>query len=229
MNLVHPKKLIASIQGDKSEYQLTSSRSFIKVERNVSVSKECIHLQLHNSIIPSIRHLKDLDKALQSPGKYVLLSDVHIGNLEVLVKKCHKENRKVLVHLDLVDGLTKDAKGVKFLKEIFQVDGIISPNKRIATYAKKLGLKAFYRLFLLDSKSLENGLQSIQKCHYDGIEMLPGPFAIQVIDKVRDLVPNTPLLAGGFIEDEETVEQLFTAGFQGITTSKQELWTMKTK
>lgn len=183
-----------------------------------------INILGQNTIIPSIRKLKYLDDALKSDSPFILLSDVHIGNLKSLTKKCHEENKKVIVHLDLVEGLTKDTKGVKILKELFEVDGVISPNQRIVNAAKKIELLSIYRLFLLDSRSFESGMKSLEKCHLDGIEMLPAPFAVHFVNAIKKAAPGVPLLAGGFIDTPETIKQVFNAGFHALTTSKSELW-----
>ena len=40
------------------------------------------------TIIPSVRRLKDLELAVQGRSDFVLLSEVHIGNLEPLATRC---------------------------------------------------------------------------------------------------------------------------------------------
>ncbi|MBK5441644.1 glycerol-3-phosphate responsive antiterminator [Peribacillus butanolivorans] len=176
------------------------------------------------TVIPSTRQLKDLDSALSSKSEYVLLSEAHIGNLKELTKRCHQAGKKVLVHLDLIEGLTKDAKGVKWLKEMFKVDGVISPNQRVLNTAMKLDLLAIYRVFLLDSRSLEQALKSLENINFDGVEVLPGPFAIHYVNQIQSIIPNTHLLAGGFLDSKVKIETVFRAGFSAVTTSQKELW-----
>lgn len=175
-------------------------------------------------VIPSIRNLKDLEKALYSGSEYLLLSEVHIGNLQDLTKKCHQLNKKVLVHLDLIEGLAKDAKGVKWLKEMYKVDGVISPNIRILNSAKKMGLICIYRVFLLDSRSLDQALTSLKHLDLDGVEVLPGIFAINFIEEFLNVNTKIPLLAGGFLNTQQKIDCVFEAGFNAVTTSNKELW-----
>ncbi|MBD7937282.1 MULTISPECIES: glycerol-3-phosphate responsive antiterminator [Cytobacillus] len=176
------------------------------------------------TVIPSIRQLKYLDDALKSQSPFILLSDVHIGNLGQLTKRCHEHNKKVLVHIDLVEGLTKDAKGVKWLKDLFKVDGVISPNQRVLQQARKIGLIAIYRIFLLDSRSFEQSLSALNGSQFDAVEVLPGPFATQYIKRIREVLPHKPLLAGGFIDQKEQLDSVFAAGFLAVTTSQPSLW-----
>ncbi|KOO48612.1 glycerol-3-phosphate responsive antiterminator [Priestia koreensis] len=178
----------------------------------------------NQTIIPSIRKLKDMDKALSSQSDYVLLSEAHIGNLKMLTDRCHQAGKKVLVHVDLIEGLSKDIKGIKWLKELFKVDGVISPNKRLLNAARKLDLLAIYRVFLLDSRSLEQSLHSIADAQFDAVEILPGPFATHFVSQIQEAIPNTSLLAGGFLNSREQIDRVFQAGFKAVTTSAKEVW-----
>ena len=178
----------------------------------------------HKTIIPSIRQLKDLDIALSSESEYIFLSEVHIGNLKELTNCCHEAGKKVIVHLDLVEGLTKDTKGVKWLKELFKVDGVISPNQRVLNTALKLDLITIYRIFLFDSRSLEQSFKSLTNTHFNGVEILPGPFAIHFVEQIQAIIPNSSLLAGGFLDTKEKIDKVLCAGFTAVTTSQRELW-----
>lgn len=137
-----------------------------------------------------------------------------------------RSQEKVIVHVDLIGGLNKDQMGIKLLKDLFQVDGLISPSAKIVNRAKNVGLIGIHRFFLLDSRSLENGLKGLEMSDLDAIEILPGPFAKQFVNQFR-AVKNVPILAGGFIDSAEVVHELFAAGINGVTTSKRELWNIR--
>lgn len=181
---------------------------------------------LNQTVIPSVRDLKHLDLALKSPSPFILLSEAHIGNLQLLTKRCHAVNKKVLVHLDLIGGVSKDQIGLKMLRDLYKIDGVISPNANLLKRVKDLGLISIQRLFLLDSRSLESGLKSMEERHLDALELLPGPFSLYVIEKVRKTT-SLPLLAGGFISEDRMVKKLFEGGIKGITTSEKHLWKTK--
>lgn len=51
---------------------------------------------LENTVIPSVRDLKQLRIALKSVSPIILLSETHIGNLQSLTRKCHESNKKSL-------------------------------------------------------------------------------------------------------------------------------------
>lgn len=175
------------------------------------------------TIIPSVRDLKNFDSALKSVSKVILLSEVHVGNLKLLVKRCHDNNKTALVNIDLVGGLATDKIGIKLLKNLFKVDGIISSNSINVNIAKMLGLYAIQRFFLIDSRGLDSGLRALKNTRSDAIEVLPGLLSTRFKEEIIK-VRNVPLLGGGFISDKSTVLEIYKAGFVGLTTSNKDLW-----
>lgn len=59
---------------------------------------------------------------------------------------------------------------------------------------------------------------------FDAIEVLPACCAVIESNSLARLKKDSKLLAGGFINTINMVEQVFKLGFSGITTSNKELW-----
>lgn len=178
------------------------------------------------TIIPSVRDLKHLKKALKSESKFVLLSNANIGNLAELTKVCHQQGKKVLVSADLIGGFKGDREGIQLLKNLFKVDGVASNNVQILRIAKKNGLYTIYRLFMIDSRSLEHSKFIVKEENFDCVEILPGEYAYQ---KSADLAQNfvgKQMIAGGFISSRDLAEKILSNNyFMGITSSESSLWT----
>lgn len=175
------------------------------------------------TIMPSIRRLKDIDVALNSASNSVLLSEVHIGNLRYLAKQCHEKNKQVFVNIDLVGGLASDQMGIKLLKDLFKVDGIVSSNSMSINLGKSIGLCTIQRFFLIDSRGFESGLKALKNTRIDAIEVLPGPLSFEFKDQI-EAVRKVPIIAGGFIKDKSVIAKAYKAGFIGVTTSEKDLW-----
>lgn len=175
------------------------------------------------TIVPSIRVLKDLDYALESPLDIILLSEVHIGNLKSLAQICHKKNKKVLVNVDLVNGFSPDKMGVKLLKDLFMVDGILTSNMVTISMCKSAGLFTIQRFFLMDSKAVDSSLKSFKKSQADAVELLPSPLAPKFADEIAKN-KKIPILAGGFVDSKKNVDKFKKLGFNGVTTSTKTLW-----
>lgn len=177
-------------------------------------------------IIPSIRSMKDFEHALSAESKYVFLSEIHIGNLKVMVEKCHSSNKLVVVNIELIGGFSADQVGLKLLKSFYNVDAVLSSNAMKINIAKSLGLKTVQRFFLMDSRSFDSTLKSLQTTKNDAVEILPGPIAPQFIDAIKK-VRNVPMIAGGFVSTKDMVKELYKAGFSGVTSSTRDLWKLK--
>ncbi len=179
------------------------------------------------TIIPSVRRLKDLELAVQGRSDFVLLSEVHIGNLEPLATRCTQAGKKVLVQADLIGGFKADRDGVKLLRNMFHVDGVLSQSAHVVSAAKKAKLLAVQRVFILDSRSLDRSLTALGESRPDGIEVLPGSLASRYFDLFDQWGESAALIAGGMVRTSEEAEELFDLGYEAITSSTTDLWRMK--
>lgn len=175
------------------------------------------------TVIPSVRNLRYFDDSLKTSSKIIFLSEAHIGSLASLVKKCHEKRKIVFVNVDLIGGISKDQLGIKFLKDIFKVDGIISASSRHLNMAKNEQLFTIQRFFLLDSRAFASSMDALKSSKIDAVEILPGPMAPSVVDAIK-VRRNIPLLAGGFIRTVDSLKEIYQAGFMGVTTSERNLW-----
>lgn len=175
-----------------------------------------------NTVIPSVRRLRDLDAALAAPSQAVLLTNVHIGNLEALVARVHAGGKVALIHTDLLGGFRPDKDGIKLLRTMFKVDGIFTQNAQVLALANKVGLWSVLRIFLIDSRSLERSLEILHEGKADAIEVLPALLAHR---RATDFTRvGVPAIAGGMIEEAEEIRALFDAGYTAVTTSNPCLW-----
>lgn len=173
-------------------------------------------------VLPAIRRLKDFEKALATTSETVVFLETRLGQLKGLVAQAKRENKKALVHFDLIQGLKSDEYGMEFLIHEIKPDGILSTRGNIISLAKKHQLLAIQRLFLLDGLALENNLKAIERFQPDCVEVLPGLMP-SVIEKIYNQT-NIPIIAGGLITKEEEVKAALDAGAQAVSTSDRELW-----
>ncbi|WP_277034481.1 glycerol-3-phosphate responsive antiterminator [Propionimicrobium lymphophilum] len=176
------------------------------------------------SVIPSVRRLADLDHAVEASCPYVLLTNVHVGNLAGLAKRVIEAEKRPMVHVDLIGGFRPDRDGIRLLKNMYKIAGIFTQSSQVVDIAKKASLKAIQRVFMLDSRFFENGMRSVHDSKPDGVEFLPGLVAGQNWAKIRHLKKSMTLIAGGMIETRKDATDLLSVGFNAITTSDVDLW-----
>lgn len=177
-----------------------------------------------NPVIAAISDLKNFQKALKSPCKIIIMLTGSIFNLKAYVRKAQEYDKVVFIHFDLMDGLTKDATGLRVVKECIGPYGIISTRSSIIKRAKEAGFVTIQRLFLLDSISYQKGIQDIKGTKPDAIEIMPG--IIPKMTKEITEATHIPVIAGGLIKEKEEVIDNLKAGAICISTGKEEIWYM---
>ncbi|MEJ8777555.1 glycerol-3-phosphate responsive antiterminator [Pseudogracilibacillus sp. ICA-222130] len=179
-------------------------------------------MTMPKGIMPAVRQLKDFEKALSSEHTWIVLLETRLSQLKQLVTYAKKENKKVLIHIDLIQGLKADEYGVEFIAREIKPEGIISTRGSVIDSVKKYDLIAIQRLFLLDSLSIDSNVRISGRTKADYIEVLPGtmPELIKKIQKVTDI----PIIAGGLLTTQEDINEAFEAGSIAVTTSSTSLW-----
>ncbi len=176
-----------------------------------------------NPVIAAVKNEAELSKALQTEVGIIFVLFGDILSLKELADKIHQKGKIGIIHLDLVEGLSSKEIAIAYIKQGTVFDGIISTKSKLIQAAKKEGLIAIQRIFVLDRISLVNARQHfVTQC--DAIEMLPG-ILFRIIKELCSAT-HKPLIAGGLIEDKEDVMEALKAGATAISTSKEEIWYM---
>jgi len=133
--------------------------------------RECFR---EHPIIASIRNDSDFKYALNSKATALFILHGDIFNLPQIMKECKKHNKLVFLHMDLIKGIGRDGEGVIYLFKKALCNGIVTTKSNLINIAKKEGLIAVQRLFLLDSAALKTGEQLLKNNQPDAVEILPG-------------------------------------------------------
>ena len=181
---------------------------------------------LNNSkIIAAVKDNEALDTALLSDCKVIFLLSSDISSVQEIVSKCHKYNKIIFLHFDMINGFGKDEAAVKYIKETFKPDGIISIKSNVIRWAYKYDLQAIFRIFLVDSQSVDSAINNITHNKIENIEIMPGIMPSVIKKLVNDCPAN--YIAGGLISEKAQVEAILKSGAIACSTSKQDLWKVK--
>ena len=177
-----------------------------------------------NPIIAAITDIKYLDDALEAPSQIIFLLTGSILNLKEIVNKLKEKEKIVFVHIDLIDGLSKDTSALEFISQNVKPQGIISTKSNLIKYAKNLGLLTVQRLFIIDSLALESGITSIKNTKPDAVEIMPGIMP-RIISEIK-AETRISIIAGGLIREKSEVIDSLNAGASGISTTNMKVWYM---
>lgn len=190
----------------------------IVIERGTMFEDDKFH------VIPSVRSMRYLDKALETQEEWILLSgSVHIGNLKSLVTKCHAAGKKVIVNHETVGGLGADRTAFQLLEKMYKIDCVMGSSGRRIGMAQKTKMKTIQRISLIDSMGLDSGLQSLKEVKADLIELKPSYYAMNFLHRFKE-ANDGAYIVSGFIDSKEMLNQLHQIGFNGATVSDENLW-----
>ena len=178
------------------------------------------HALEENPIIAAIKNMEDLELCCSLEEirvVFVLFGD--ICTIRTIVKRLKDAGKIVIVHVDLIVGLSSKEIVVDFIKMSTEADGIISTKVPLIRRGNELDFITVQRCFLLDSMAYENLRQQQHQVKPDYIEVLPG----QVISKMCK-VSKAPIIAGGLISEKESVMSALSAGAMAVSSTKHEVW-----
>ena len=174
-------------------------------------------------IIAAFRNIENLRIQDLSHTDVLFILGGTIFDLPPIVEQASGYGKWVLIDIDLIKGIGKDAPGVHFLATESRVNGIITTRSNLIQSARKEGLISIQRIFVLDSGSLAGGLSVIEKSKPDAVEILPGLILPKIMQKIRAKT-SIPVIAGGLITREEEVHEILASGAAGISTTSSRLF-----
>lgn len=175
-------------------------------------------------IVASVKDEETLAVALQSECEIIFTLYGDVCSIAAIVETGKKAGKTVIVHFDMIDGLSSREIAVKFLKENTRADGIISTRAGIIKAARDLNMIAIQRCFLIDSIAMENFKKHVIGNYADAVEVLPAvmPKIIRRITSFCDI----PLIIGGLILDKEDVVLGLESGAVAVSSTNPDIWTM---
>lgn len=173
-------------------------------------------------IIAAVTNKELLKIAIKSKVQVVFVLFGSILNIAENVKLLKEAGKVVIVHVDLIQGLSVRDVAIDFIQQNTLSDGIISTKQNLVKYALDKGLIAGERTFLVDSMAKANVIAHLKAFTPSFLEVMPG-----IIPRIiSELVTTTtvPIVAGGLISDAEDLASISRSGASAISTSNPKLW-----
>lgn len=175
-----------------------------------------------NPIIAAVNDLNQLEVALESPCENIFLLTGNIFNLKEIAHKVQSKDKGLYINIDLIDGFSKDTWGLEYIVKNIYPDGIITSKSNLVKLSKELGAFTIQRLSILDSQSLNKGIEEVNTSRPNIVEILPGimPNIIKII-RSKTIIP---VISSGLIMSKEDIFNSLEAGASAISTSNQKIW-----
>lgn len=175
-------------------------------------------------VIAAVKNMEMLENAIKSPCEIIFMLSGDIFNLADAVKRAHENGKMIFIHIDLIEGFSRDAVALRYIHENISPDGIISTKAGLIKIAKEMGMLTVRRFFIIDSLSLDNVVNATIAEKSDAIEIMPGVMP-KIISKLKKKI-KTPMIAGGLISEKEDVIGALQAGANGVSTTAENVWNL---
>jgi glycerol uptake operon antiterminator len=174
-------------------------------------------------VIPAPRNYEDYKYALEhsaSPSIILLFGDINV--LPELLAQAREHKKRILVHLDLLNGIGRDKAGITFLARMGIV-AVITTKSQLGKFAYESGMMVIHRVFLMDSQAVKTGVNLLQGYKPDALELLPASIPSSVISELATMT-GLPVLGGGLMHTKQDIEQALGNGLKAVSASRRELW-----
>jgi glycerol uptake operon antiterminator len=180
---------------------------------------------LHDDpVIASVKNVSALDEVLASDRRVVFLLFGSVLDIAATVARAKDAGKIVLVDVDLLDGFAARDVVVTWIAEQTRADGVLSTKTNIVKAAKRVGLLAVQRCFLVDSFAFHQLPRIVSQSGADAVEILPGCMP-RVIGWLRAEI-SVPIVAGGLVCDKADVVAALGAGALAVASSNRDVWGM---
>jgi len=175
-----------------------------------------------NPVIPAVKndewlmHCQDSDSMIA----YTLYGDIR--TIPHIVNTLKEMGKKVMVQVDLVDGLSSQEISVDFIKEYTRADGIISTKPAIIRRANQLGLFTIHRFFMIDYITYANIVKHSKGTDPNVVELMPAALP-KVVRYLRQVI-DKPIISSGLVLDKEDVIIALSAGAHAVSTTNRDVW-----
>lgn len=175
-------------------------------------------------VIAAVKDEEGLNACLGSEIGIVFVLYGDVCTIPEIVRKLKKGGKTVIVHIDLISGLSAKEVAVNFIHTNTEADGIISTKPALIRQAKEFSMCTVMRFFAIDSMAFDNICRQSEAVRPDVIEVLPGLMP-KVIRRICEESP-IPVIAGGLITEREDIVAALNAGAVSISTTNRKVWFM---
>ena len=198
----------------------------VKTVAEKKINDHIMRLICDKAVIPAPRSMDDFKYALtKTEALSVILLFADINSLPALLALAQQEKKRVVIHLDLLEGIGKDKAGIRFLARQ-GVTALITTKSHLGKIAREEGMIVIQRLFLVDSEAIKTGINMLRGFKPDMLEVLPASAPSRVIEELIR-ASGLPILGGGLVQTREDVENALRNGISAVSASRRELWNEK--
>lgn len=177
-------------------------------------------------VMASLYGIEQIPAFLRSICEVAIVANIPLRKLADVVDTLVTADKSVVVNIDSCEGLSPDKAAIEFLEDL-GATGIVST--RVPTMQKTVQSKmiAVQKVFVTDRSTLPRSLRAIAQSGADFVQIMPSPMVGYLKDQEIKTMP--PIIASGFICEENDIKQVLNLGAVAVSSSASKLWNYQTK
>lgn len=184
--------------------------------------QERIGVALESRPVIAAAAFENAKDAVHSQAGVVLLMKSTVSQLISEDFQKLSEQKPLLIHYDFLSGLDASHDALEFLKHNVDPAGIVSTKGNVIRAARKVGIPAILRVFLIDLTSFFRTIDGVHENDPDAIEIMPA-IAPQIVERFREYL-SVPIVLGGLLTSHEEMSSAFAHGANAVSVGAPRLW-----
>ncbi|WP_081646198.1 glycerol-3-phosphate responsive antiterminator [Agrococcus pavilionensis] len=174
--------------------------------------------------IASLFSPDDVDEFLDTDAPVCIVANGELLRLESVVARMAGADRFAFINADTVSGLAPDRGGIDFLAKIGAA-GVVTTRAAMIARIEQHGMLAMQKLFITDRLNLPRSTHGLEGSQPSFVQIMPAPVLPYILDE--PVMRISPVIAGGFVANERSLEAAIACGAAGVSTSERTLWTYR--
>jgi glycerol-3-phosphate responsive antiterminator len=172
-------------------------------------------------IIPAVRNPEHLDQAIAAHGKIIYLLSGDPENCETMIQKILASGELPILKLDLPNAFSRQVCR-KLPETLWRARNHLYP--LVTIEACPYDRYAIRRTFLLNSGPKNTITNQLKNTPVDALEVLPARVAPKLLDRMRAISPDIPVVSGKLIWAMKEAEDLLLQGLDAVSISNPQMW-----
>lgn len=176
--------------------------------------------------IASLFTPSDIDEFLDTDAPVCIVANADLLRLEAVVARMAEAERFAFINADTVSGLAPDRGGIDFLAKVGAA-GVVTTRAAMVSRIEQQGMLAMQKLFVTDRLNLPRSTHGLEGSKPSYVQIMPAPVLPYILDE--PLMRISPVIAGGFVANERSLEAALACGAAAVSTSERSLWNYRRK
>ena len=159
---------------------------------------------------------------LASDAEVAIVANIELRKVRLVVSTITKADKLAIVNIDSCDGISQETGAVDYLVDI-GASSILSTRMATIQRANKAGLLTMLKVFVTDRSTWPRSIKAIGQSDPNLVQIMPAPMLAHISAAEKKSMP--PIVASGFICNQEQVALAMRSGACAVSSSDAELWT----